>query len=71
MNRELRLAVIGTGAIASYLTEAIHLGRAGAARVVALADTEAMRERLEDAASRHGCACSTDVLDLPATAPTS
>jgi aspartate dehydrogenase len=69
LGRELRLAVIGTGAIASYLAEAIHAGRAGAARVVALADTEMMRDRLESAASRHGCACSTDIMDLPEHGP--
>lgn len=65
MSCGIRLAVIGTGAIGSYLTQAIQVGRAGAARVVALADTSQMRARLEEAASRHGCAWSTEVLQLP------
>jgi aspartate dehydrogenase len=69
MSRDLRLAVIGTGAIATYLIDAIHLGRAGAARIVAVADIAAMSERLESVASRHGCAWSTDVLELAAYAP--
>jgi aspartate dehydrogenase len=66
---EIKVAVIGTGAIAGYLTEAIRCGKAGAARIVALADTVQMRARLEDAASRNHCAWSTDVLELPAYGP--
>jgi len=63
--RELRLAIIGTGAIATYLTQAIAHGRAGHARVVAMADTEAMSARLQETAARYACAWSTCVLDLP------
>src|SRR5262245_16660986 len=63
VQRELRLAVIGTGAIATYLMNAIAHGKAGRARVVALADTEAMRARLAETAARYECHWSTRVLD--------
>jgi aspartate dehydrogenase len=66
---EVKLAIIGTGAIASYLAEAIRRGKAGAARIVAMADTIHMRPRLEEAASHYRCAWSTDVLQLPCYGP--
>jgi aspartate dehydrogenase len=65
MNGVIRTAVIGTGAIGRYLAHAIQEGRAGAVRLVALADTLQMQARLENAALHHGCAWSTDVLRLP------
>ena len=66
---EVKLAIIGTGAIASYLAEAIRRGKAGPARIVAFADTVQMHLRLEAAASQHHCAWSTDVLQLPSYGP--
>ncbi len=66
---EIKVAVIGTGAIAGYLTEAIRRGKAGAARIVGVADTVEMRARLEEMATRNRCAWSTDVLELPLYRP--
>jgi aspartate dehydrogenase len=69
MSAGLRVAIVGTGAIGDYLAQAIQAGRAGAVRLVALADTAPMQARLEGAASHHGCAWSTDVLRLPEYEP--
>jgi len=66
---DVKLAIIGTGAIASYLAEAIRRGKAGAARIVAIADTVQMRPRLEATAAHHRCAWCTDVLHLPGYGP--
>jgi aspartate dehydrogenase len=69
MSAGIRVAIVGTGAIGDYLAHAIQAGRAGSVRLVALADTGPMQARLESAASRHGCAWSTDVLRLPEYEP--
>src|SRR4029453_17935907 len=69
MSHDTRLAVIGTGAIARYLIDAIERGQAGVGRVVAIVDTVERKTHLEDVASRHECAWSTDVLDIAAYAP--
>jgi aspartate dehydrogenase len=66
---EVKLAIIGTGAIASYLAAAIECGKAGAARIVALTDTTQMRSRLEETAAHYRCAWTTDILTLPDYGP--
>src|SRR5262245_48481568 len=65
----IRLAVIGTGAIATYLIDAIQRGQVGEARLVAIADTAEKRAHLETVAARHGCGWSTDVLDVASYSP--
>src|SRR5579872_2859675 len=62
---DLRVAVIGVGAIGAYLANAIQAGKAGATRVVAVADVPAAAARLQEVAQRCGCACETDPLRLP------
>lgn len=64
MGTEIRVAVVGVGAMGSYLVQAIQSGTAGAARVVAVADVPEAQARLEEMASRHDCAWSADVVRL-------
>ena len=69
MSTELRVAIIGVGAIGSYLAQAIHRGLAGNTRVAAVADVPAAQPRLEEVAAACGCAWETDPLLLPEHEP--
>src|ERR1044071_6584375 len=60
----LRVAVIGAGTIGSYLTRQIQAGRAGASRVVVVADCIGSSHRLEELARREDTAWSTDVMRI-------
>lgn len=69
MSTELRVGIIGVGAIGSYLAQAIQRGLAGATKVVAVADVPAVQARLEEVAKACGCAWETDPLRLPEHEP--
>jgi len=69
MSTELRVAVIGVGAIGSYLAQAIHGGKAGHTKLVGVADVPQAQARLEEVAGRCGCKWETDPLRLPELEP--
>jgi aspartate dehydrogenase len=60
----LRIGVLGAGAIAGHLLEAIARGEAGAVEVVAVAGRPGGEAGLARLAERHRCATSTEPLDL-------
>ena len=65
----MRLALVGTGAIGTYLLDAIAAGAAGPIDVVAIADVPDRAEHLGRLAARFGSAWHTDPLDVLKAAP--
>jgi len=60
----MRAAVIGVGAIGSYILDGIRRGDGGAVQVVGLADLPERESRLAQLAAHLGCAYRTDPLGL-------
>ena len=65
----MRVAVVGTGAIGSYLLDAIAAGAAGPMEVVAIADVADRGEHLSRLAASLGCTWHTDPLDVLSAVP--
>jgi len=65
----VRLAVVGTGAIGTYLLDGIAAGNAGPIDVVALADLPARSEELARLAARVGASWHTDSLAVLESTP--
>ena len=57
---DVRLALVGTGAIGSYLLDAISSGAGGPVEIVSIADVGERAEELARLADRVGCAWHTD-----------
>ena len=57
---DVRLALVGTGAIGSYLLDAIASGAGGPLEIVAIADVRERADELARLAERVGCAWHTD-----------
>jgi aspartate dehydrogenase len=60
----MRAAVIGVGAIGSYILDGIRRGEGGAIEVVGVADVPARESRLAQLAAHLGCAYRTDPVGL-------
>ena len=64
MTDEIRVAIIGVGAMGRFLAHAIDAGKAGSVRLVAVADVPEAQARLEDVAARFHCARTTEPMRL-------
>ncbi|MBI4446097.1 MAG: aspartate dehydrogenase [Acidobacteria bacterium] len=60
----MRIALIGAGSIGEFLLRAVARGEAGNVQVMGIADVPSAGARLQELASRTGCAFTTEPLEL-------
>jgi aspartate dehydrogenase len=66
---DVRIAVVGTGAIGAHLLDAMAAGRAGPIEIVAIADVPGREDHLSDLAARYHCAWHIDPLAVLRESP--